>query len=335
MATRPDNARLDDFIARVTSGEQRAGARLMRLVDDRHPLAFELLQRLYPHTGRARVVGVTGNPGSGKSTLVDQLIRAYRERGKTVAVVAVDPSSPFSGGAILGDRIRMRDHATDDGVFIRSLATRGHLGGLSRSTNDVVTVLDAMGYDLVIVETVGVGQDEIEVVKIAETSVVVLIPGMGDDIQAIKAGILEIADIFCVNKADRDGVDRTVKDIRGLQLLAGHLAEGEWEVPIVRTIAPQRYGIDRLVETIDKHHEYLEAPDSERQQGRARAREAHVLRSLTRDRLVAAMERALAGTDGGPEALFDALVARTTDPYSEADRLVRSVVEVLRGEEEE
>ncbi len=335
MCASVDDAKLNSFIERVTAGEQRAGARLIRLIDDRDPLAFELLQRLYPHAGNAQIIGVTGNPGSGKSTLVDQLIGAYRAQDKTVAVVAVDPSSPFSGGAILGDRIRMRDHATDPGVFIRSLATRGHLGGLSRSTNDTVTVLDAMGYERVIVETVGVGQDEIEVVKIAETSIVVLVPGMGDDIQAIKAGILEIADVFCVNKADRDGVDRTIKDIRGLQLLAGPIAQDEWEVPIVRTIAPQGVGVDRLVETVTRHRAYMAAPGSTLKEARDREREAHVLRSLARDHLTVALETALAATEGGAEALLDKLVARSTDPYTEAARLVSAVVEVLRGEEKE
>ena len=334
MEGQPDNEALDAFIARVVAGEERAGARLMRLVDDRHGWAAALLRRLYPHTGRARVVGVTGNPGSGKSTLVDQLVTAYRKRDLRVAVVAVDPSSPFSGGAILGDRIRMRDHATDPNVFIRSLATRGHLGGLSRSTNDTVAVLDAMGYDVVIVETVGVGQDEVEVVKIADTSVVVLVPGMGDDIQAIKAGILEIADIFCVNKADRDGVDRTVKDIRGLQLLGGHIGEGQWEVPIVRTIAPQNVGVDRLVETIDRHHAFLSTPGATEQLERQRAREEHVLTSLVRDRLVSAMEEVIRSSPEDAEALWDALAARDTDPFTEAEHLVARVVEVLRGKKE-
>lgn len=329
----PSPKRIQEFISRVLSGEQRAGARLMRLVDDRHPLANTILPQLYRASGRAQIIGITGNPGSGKSTLTDRLITAYRAQGKRVAVVAVDPSSPFSGGAILGDRIRMRDHATDPGVFIRSLATRGHLGGLSRSTNDVVTVLDAMGFDIVLVETVGVGQDEIEVVKIADTSVVVLVPGMGDDIQAIKAGILEIADIFCVNKADRDGVDRTVKDIRGLQLLAGHVAEGTWEVPIVRTVAPRNEGVDRLVTAIETHRVFIHSPGNDVQHARLRAREGHVLRSIARDQLVAALEDAFNNVPGGPDALLERLLQRETDPYSEADLLVRAVIEVLGGKE--
>ncbi|HEY6002023.1 MAG TPA: methylmalonyl Co-A mutase-associated GTPase MeaB [Anaeromyxobacter sp.] len=199
---------------RVLSGDVRAAARLMRDLDDRLPEAEEALRTLFPRTGRAYVVGLTGAPGTGKSSLTDRLIAHYRAAGKSVGVVAIDPTSPFSGGAILGDRIRMQDHALDPGVFIRSLATRGHLGGLSRSTSDVVQVLDAMGKDLVIVETVGVGQDEIEVASFAHTVVVVAVPGLGDDVQAIKAGVLEIADVFAVNKADREGADRTMRDLQ-------------------------------------------------------------------------------------------------------------------------
>ncbi|MBI5610317.1 MAG: methylmalonyl Co-A mutase-associated GTPase MeaB, partial [Deltaproteobacteria bacterium] len=221
----------DRAAAAVLAGDVRAAARLMRLLDDRDPSATEVLRKLYPHTGRARVLGITGNPGSGKSTLTSRLIGKYRALGLKVGVLAVDPSSPFSGGAILGDRIRMMEHAADPGVFIRSLATRGALGGLSRSTADSVHVLDAMGCDVVIIETVGVGQDEIDIVRTAETTVVVLVPGLGDDIQAIKAGILEIADIFVVNKADIDGAERTVADLRGLQMLLSEMPE--WLPPIV------------------------------------------------------------------------------------------------------
>src|SRR5512138_3269798 len=199
---------------RVLSGDVRAAARLMRDLDDRLPQAEASLRALFPRTGRAFVVGLTGSPGAGKSSLTDRLIGHLRRQGKTVGVVAVDPTSPFTGGAILGDRIRMQDHALDPDVFIRSMATRGNLGGLSRATSDVVTVMDAMGKDVVLVETVGVGQDEIEVAELAHTVVVVAVPGMGDDVQAIKAGVLEIADVFAVNKADREGADRTVRDLQ-------------------------------------------------------------------------------------------------------------------------
>jgi LAO/AO transport system kinase len=204
---------LDALVAGVRAGDRRAGARLMRALDDERPAAREALRALFPATGRAYRLGLTGNPGAGKSTLADQLVGAYRARGLRVGVVAVDPTSPFSGGAILGDRIRMQRHALDPDVFIRSLATRGALGGLSRSTGDVVDVLDAMGHDVVLIETVGVGQDEVDVLRLADTALVVTVPGLGDDVQAIKAGLLEIADVLVVNKADREGASRTVRDL--------------------------------------------------------------------------------------------------------------------------
>ncbi len=322
-AARPSPAVVDAFIARILAGEQRAGARMMRLVDDRHPLATELLRRLFPHTGRAVVIGVTGNPGSGKSTLTDQLVKAYRGRGERVAVIAVDPSSPFSGGAILGDRIRMNDHATDPGVFIRSVATRGHLGGLSRSTNDIVHVLDAMGYDRILLETVGVGQDEVEVVKVAHTSVVVLVPGLGDEIQAIKAGILEIADVFVVNKADRDGVDRTVKDIKLLQSLAPQGDGSAWTAPILRTTALRGDGVAELVSAVDGHAAHL--ADHDEAAMRDQRREDHILTSLVRDALADALDAHLE-REGGRQALLARLITREADPYSEAARIVAALL---------
>ncbi|HKA86187.1 MAG TPA: methylmalonyl Co-A mutase-associated GTPase MeaB [Haliangiales bacterium] len=295
---------------KVLAGDGRAAARLMRDLDDRIPSAIDELRALHPHTGRAFVLGVTGNPGAGKSTVVDALIERYRKRGKRVGVVAVDPTSPFSGGAILGDRIRMQRHATDDGVFIRSLATRGHLGGLSRSTGDVVAVLDAMGFDVVIIETVGVGQDEVEIVSTAHTAVVVTVPGLGDDIQAIKAGILEIADVLVVNKADREGADRTVRDLTHmLDLRAGEPVE------IVKTTATTGQGIDELVAAIDRHRQ---KDDGSR---RARDRAAAQLLDLVRDRLNHAAQAALSAR-GGLAALAEDIAARRRDPYSVADEVV-------------
>ena len=320
MPTHADDA-LRAFADRILRGELRAGARAMRWVDDGAPQAFDLLRMLYPHTGRAHVVGITGNPGSGKSTLTDQIVRHHRDQGRTVGVVAVDPSSPFSGGAILGDRIRMADHATDDGVFIRSLATRGHLGGLSRSTHDVIGILDAMGFDEIIIETVGVGQDEIEVVRIADTSVVVLVPGMGDDIQAIKAGILEIADIFAVNKADREGADLTVRDIRALQMLSEDRASVE--VPILKTVARSGQGVTELLAAVNAHKRHLQTGAGLKE--RKRRREAHVLETLVRDRLVDAMHMAL-GDDEAKNALYDRLASRETDPYTQADLVVKQLL---------
>jgi len=305
---------------RVVAGDVRAAARLMRDLDDRVPGAIDELRALFPHTGRALVVGITGNPGAGKSTVVDGLIERYRKRGKRVGVVAVDPTSPFSGGAILGDRIRMQRHATDDGVFIRSLATRGHLGGLSRSTGDVVAVLDAMGFDIVLIETVGVGQDEIEIVSSAHCAVVVTVPGLGDDIQAIKAGILEIADVLVVNKADREGADRTVRDLTHmLDLRGGHGARGR-SVEIVRTIATTGAGLDDLIGAIERHQASVEGEGEKR----AAARAAAQIAELIKDRLVDEA-RAMVEARGGLDALAADVVARRRDPYGVAEEIVMQV----------
>lgn len=304
-------ASTDAAVAAILAGDLRAGARLMRMLDDRIPGATDVLRKLYPHTGRARVLGITGNPGSGKSTLVSRLIAHYRAEGKRVGVLAVDPSSPFSGGAILGDRIRMMEHASDEGVFIRSLATRGALGGLSRSTGELVHVLDAMGFDLVIIETVGVGQDEIDIVRTAETTVVVLVPGLGDDIQAIKAGILEIADVFAVNKADMEGAHRTIGDLRGLQMLLTDMPE--WLPPIVPTVAARNEGIADLATRIGDHGDWLA-------KGNRKARELQrvqfVVTGLVREACGRAVHSWLKG-EGKP--LAESVAARQTDPYAAAE----------------
>jgi LAO/AO transport system kinase len=289
-------------------------------VDDRVNGADRALEKLYAHTGNASIIGVTGNPGSGKSTLVDQLIGAFRSANQKVGVVAVDPSSPYSGGAILGDRIRMMDHATDEGVFIRSMATRGQLGGLSRSTDDVVNILDAMGYDKILIETVGVGQDEIDIVRSAQTSIVVMVPGMGDDIQAIKAGILEIADIFVVNKADRDGVGRTMADLKHLRTLAS--THPEWEAPILKTVAPAGQGIEELVETIGLHQDWLK--QSGQIDNSSRGREANLLNNIVRDRLHVRAEAAMTEGNLG-ESLINQLIERTTTPYAAASKVIDKI----------
>ncbi|MBE0599557.1 MAG: methylmalonyl Co-A mutase-associated GTPase MeaB [Desulfuromonadales bacterium] len=241
---------------KIIQGDIRAAARLITQIDNHDPAAVTELQRLYPLTGRAEIVGVTGPPGAGKSTLTDKLIGAYRQQGKKVAVVAVDPSSSFTSGAVLGDRIRMNRHATDPGVFIRSLGTRGHLGGLSRSTGEVVNVFDAMGYEVIIIETVGVGQDEVEIAGTAHTTLVVTVPGLGDDIQAIKAGVFEIADIFVVNKADRPEAEKAVRDLTTLVGM-NHPGEDEWWQPVLKTVASTSEGVDQLVEAIGRHYAFL------------------------------------------------------------------------------
>ena len=311
----------EERAARIVAGDLRAAARLMRDLDDRRPDAHAALAALFPRTGRATIVGITGNPGAGKSTVVDALIGHHRAAGERVGVVAVDPTSPFSGGAILGDRIRMQRHATDDGVFIRSLATRGHLGGLSRSTFDVVAVLDAMGFDRVLIETVGVGQDEVEVMKAAHTSVVVTVPGLGDDIQAIKAGLLEIADVLVINKADREGADRTERDLMHMLDLR---ADGERkDVEILRTIANRGNaagsGIAELALAIARHRDRTWSGEVGR--ARARARAAAQLAELVRAQLADRAD-ALLRAHGGVEALADAVVERRRDPWSLAAELV-------------
>ncbi|MGH3935417.1 MAG: methylmalonyl Co-A mutase-associated GTPase MeaB [Pseudonocardiaceae bacterium] len=256
---RPD---IGDLVAGAQQGQPRAVARLISLIEDGAPELRDVAAALAPYTGRAQVVGITGSPGVGKSTSINVLVTALRVTGKKVGVLAVDPSSPFSGGALLGDRVRMQDHATDDGVFIRSMATRGHLGGIAAATPQALRVLDAAGCDVVLVETVGVGQSEVEVVSLADTTVVLLAPGMGDGIQAVKAGILEVADIFVVNKADRDGADQTVRDLRYMISLGRRDKQGpSWRPPIVRTVAIEVEGkvegVDDLVAAIEQHRDWM------------------------------------------------------------------------------
>lgn len=305
----------------IVAGDVRTAARLMRDLDDRRPDAIATLKALFSHTGKAYLVGITGNPGAGKSTVVDAMIAHYRAAGERVGVVCVDPTSPFSGGAILGDRIRMQRHALDPGVFIRSLATRGHLGGLSRSTFDVAHVLDAMGFDRILIETVGVGQDEVEVMRAAHTTVVVTVPGLGDDIQAIKSGLLEVADVLVVNKADREGADRTERDL--LHMLDLRAIGERKEVEIVRTIATKGIaegsGIAELGAAVERHRERAWRGDGAKARGvaRAKAQLAELVRAHLADRAAATMR-----ARGGLDELATAVAERRNDPWTIAEELV-------------
>jgi LAO/AO transport system kinase len=314
----------------VLNRDVRAGARLIRWIDDDVGEARSILKKLYSRTGRAAVIGVTGNPGAGKSTLVDQLIRKYREVGKTVAVVAVDPSSPFSGGAILGDRIRMQEHALDEGVFIRSFATRGHLGGLTSTTADVVHVLDAMGWDIVLVETVGVGQDEVEVQRLAHTTVVMMAPGMGDEIQAIKAGILEIADVFVVNKADREGADRTVRELRlmldmgkeSLQRQQDRVCPQGWMPRVIKTVSTTGEGVDELMIALAEHRRAYEDACQDPNFFRARLRRQFL--DIFRRTLFARGWSYLMHEDHLRE-IIEKLQDGSSDPYTLAEQAVNAL----------
>jgi LAO/AO transport system kinase len=306
------------YAPQALEGNQLAGARLIRLLEEGDPEGIEGLKVLYPHAGRAHILGVTGPPGAGKSTLVDQVIANLRARAFKVGVIAVDPSSPFSGGAILGDRIRMQRHAVDEGVFVRSMATRGHLGGLSKATGEAALVLDAMGYDVILIETVGVGQDEVEVVDLAHTTAVVSLPGMGDDIQAMKAGILEIGDVFVVNKADKPGADEVVRQLQ-VMLEMREKDPGGWQPAVLKTVGTTNEGIPELVDALLAHRDWLR--ESGRLAERVVKRERHYFRELVKE---LAYEKifSCAGAESRYGALLEELTARRIDPYSAAEALI-------------
>jgi LAO/AO transport system kinase len=303
---------------RVLAGEARAVARAISLVEDDDPAGIELIRAVFGRTGRAFLVGVTGPPGAGKSTLVDRLSSEIRRAGSTVGVIAVDPTSPFTGGAVLGDRLRMQSHAGDEGVFIRSMATRGHLGGLARATADAALVLDASGRDIVIIETVGVGQDEVDIVRTADVSVVTLVPGTGDDVQALKAGIMEIADIFVVNKADRDGADRLVTSVESNLSLHAYAA-GDWRPPIVKTVATTGDGVPALMEAIGQFRAHAQGGQGTRRRSRAESR----VREILSERLMAHLERRLA--PGELAGAVERVASREIDPYTAAEQLLTRV----------
>ncbi len=317
-------ARTVDVPALVDSaraGSPRAVARLISLVEDGHPALREVMAALAPHSGSAHIIGITGSPGVGKSTSTNALVGAFRARGKRIGVLAVDPSSPFSGGALLGDRVRMQDHALDPEVYIRSMASRGHLGGLSWTTPQALRVLDAAGCDVILVETVGVGQSEVEIAGLADTTIVLLAPGMGDGIQAAKAGILEIGDVFVVNKADREGADATVRDIRHMISLGDRTEPGLWRPPVVKTVAAKGEGIDEVMEALDKHVGWMEHTGTLRDRRVRRAGDE--IESIALQQLRARMGDLRHGN--GVDELAAAVVDGRTDPYAAADQVVAAL----------
>jgi LAO/AO transport system kinase len=315
--TTSSNGHIQELVRRIRLGEVRALSRAISTVEDRTKGSTELLKALFPYSGNALLLGLTGAPGAGKSTLVDQVAREYRKQGKAIGIVAVDPTSPFSGGAILGDRIRMQSHHADTGIYIRSMATRGSLGGLASTTADVATVLDASGRDLVMIETVGVGQDEVDIVRLADVTIVVLVPGMGDDVQTIKAGIMEIADIFVINKSDREGAERVEREIRAMQSLTTR--NDDWTPPIVKTVASEGIGITELLAAIDKYREHLQ------QSGRARARRIENWRERIAEMLRDALfQRVLSYylSEGEANRYATEVAEHKRDPYSLVEKIV-------------
>ncbi len=310
---------MQDYAEQVLAGSPRAVARLISWLEDEDERALDQMERLYPHTGRAYIVGITGSPGAGKSTLTDKLIFALRRQGLTVGIIAVDPSSPFTGGAVLGDRVRMSRLSTDPGVFIRSMATRGFLGGLAKATGEVVKVLDAFGKDVILIETVGVGQDEVDIIRLADTTCLVLVPGLGDTIQSMKAGVMEIADIFVINKADRPGTDQLYAEVTTRVEQDAHIKERAWTPPVVRTVAVEDQGVDQLLQAVQEHRRFLETSGALEEKRRRRAREETLqmihgeLFRRIRDRLTA---------DGELEALVEEIAAKRRSPY----RAMRDVI---------
>jgi LAO/AO transport system kinase len=312
---------MNDISSKVLKGDPRAIARLITLAEDNDPKANIAMKNLHPHTGNAHVIGITGVMGSGKSTLISELTRVYRKQGKTVGIIAIDPTSPFSGGALLGDRIRMMELSMDDGVFIRSLGTRGMLGGLASAVYDVVEIYDASGKDIIFVETVGVGQAEVDIIKIADTTLVIIVPGLGDSIQTLKAGIMEIADIYAVNKADRQGVDQTVAEVQSLVDIT--CSDKERKIPILETIAKEKKGIEELVEEIKKHKKYLEKTN-ELESHRRRRYETELV-EIIRKRLMNFIFDESTFKEK-VEPLINQISNKKIDPYSAAEEILSKII---------
>ena len=313
---------MDDLVAEVLQGSVRAMARLITLIENEDSRALYLMAAIYPHTGNAYVLGITGSPGTGKSTLTDKITSVLRDREQTVGVIAVDPSSPFTGGALLGDRIRMQRSSGDAEVFIRSMATRGNLGGLARTTADIVKIMDAFGKDWVIVETVGVGQDEVEIAKTADTTIVVLAPGLGDTIQSMKAGVMEIADLYVVNKADRSGADALVSEVNVRLEQDSQIKKAVWKPPVVKTIAVDNQGTDSLVKAIEKHRSFLQQSGKLRKNRREKTRQETL--ALLRDEISRNVLEKVLG-NGRFDALIDDIVAKKKDPYTSVQEIIRTI----------
>jgi LAO/AO transport system kinase len=314
-----DRLKVDKLVAKALDGDHRSIARLISLVESESPQAEHVMRKIYPHSGKAHIIGLTGSPGAGKSTLADKIIAHFKELGKKIGVIAVDPSSPFTGGAILGDRLRMQQHAVDPDIFIRSMGTRGSLGGLSRSTQEAALILDACGKDIVIIETVGVGQSEVDIVKIADTVGLILVPGMGDDIQVMKAGIMEIADVFIVNKADRDGADRVSTEVN---MMLDLLGMRPWRPPVLKTVAERGEGVKEVVSEMIRHADFLRVSEEGRR--RKWQRLGMEVEEILRREIASLVENAWE-KEKSPD-LFESLAERKTNPYEVAERVLGSIL---------